>query len=132
VLLDESDLMIKVLLRLNSMGVRISLDDFGTGFSSLGYLRRFAVDKIKIDKSFVQGLADRRDCLAIVRAIVSLAGSLDISTTGEGVETQEEADRLRAEGCIEGQGWLFGKPMPAAEVSVLLAAATAKDATVAA
>ena len=98
------------------MGVRISLDDFGTGYSSLSYLRSFPFDKIKIDRSFVQRLASRDDSMAIVRAVTGLGRSLGIVTTAEGVETAEQLDLLRQEGCTQVQGYLFSKPRPAADV----------------
>ncbi|MDB5600227.1 MAG: diguanylate cyclase [Xanthobacteraceae bacterium] len=120
VLMDDTEMTLATLHNLRALGVRIALDDFGTGYSSLGYLNRFPFDKIKIDRSFVQDMAVRRDCLAIVRAIVSLAGSLDMITTAEGVETEDQLAQLRAEGCIEGQGYLFSRPVPAAAVSALL------------
>ena len=89
---------------LRRFGVRIALDDFGTGYSSLSYLRGFPFDKIKIDRSFVKDLAERRDCTAIVTAISSLARSLGIATTAEGVETAEQLDFLRAAGLHPGAG----------------------------
>ena len=91
----------------------ISLDDFGTGFSSLSLLRIFPFDKIKIDKSFVQQMESSEECLAIVRSIVGLARSLGMRTTAEGVETESLAEMLRAEGCAELQGYHFSRPMRA-------------------
>ena len=96
------------------------MDDFGTGYSSLSYLRSFPFDKIKIDRSFVRDLAERPDCAAIVRAISSLGRSLNISTTAEGVETMDQLDRLRDEGCTEVQGFLFSAARPASEIAGLL------------
>jgi EAL domain-containing protein (putative c-di-GMP-specific phosphodiesterase class I) len=121
VLLSENEANLDTLHRLRDLGVRISLDDFGTGYSSLSYLRSFPFDKIKIDQSFVRELAERPDCMAIIRAIAGLGASLGIATTAEGVETREQLDRLRAEGCTEVQGYLFSPPQPAAEVQRLLA-----------
>ncbi len=103
------------------MGVRIAMDDFGTGYSSLGYLRSFPFDKIKIDRSFIRDIESSADCKAIVRAVTSLGGHLGIATTAEGVETQAQLDQLRVEGCREVQGYLFSRPVPAAEVERLLA-----------
>jgi EAL domain-containing protein (putative c-di-GMP-specific phosphodiesterase class I) len=97
------------------------MDDFGTGYSSLSYLRSFPFDKIKIDRSFVKDLAQRPDCGAIVRAISGLGRSLNITTTAEGVETEDQLDWLRAEGCNEVQGFLFSAARPAAEIGKLLA-----------
>ena len=96
-----------------AIGASIVLDDFGTGYSSLGYLQMFPFDKIKIDRSFVQELASRSDCAAIVCAITGLARSLNIVTTAEGVETEEQYSLVRAAGCNHVQGYLFGKPGPA-------------------
>ena len=118
--LAETEVNLATLHQLRELGVRISMDDFGTGYSSLSYLRSFPFDKIKIDRSFVKDLADRPDCLAIVRAISGLGRSLNISTTAEGVETIEQLDRLRAEGCTEVQGFFFSAARPASEVASLL------------
>ena len=105
---------------LRQFGVRIALDDFGTGYSSLSYLRGFPFDKIKIDRSFVRDLAKRRDCTAIVTAISNLARSLGIATTAEGVETKEQLDFLRAQGCTQAQGFLFSPARPRADLAALL------------
>ncbi|MDF3812517.1 EAL domain-containing protein [Rhodopseudomonas sp. BAL398] len=118
--LAETEANLATLHQLRQLGVRISMDDFGTGYSSLSYLRSFPFDKIKIDRSFVQDLAQRPDCLAIVRAISGLGRSLKITTTAEGVETVDQLDWLRAEGCDEVQGFLFSAARPAAEIKALL------------
>ena len=94
----------------------IVLDDFGTGYSSLGYLRSFQFGKLKIDRSFIEGVAVRDDCEAIVRSIINLAHKLGIATTAEGVETLEQLQCLRALGCSEVQGYLFDRPRPVAEI----------------
>jgi predicted signal transduction protein with EAL and GGDEF domain len=120
-LLEKSSQVLATLHALRTLGVRISMDDFGTGYSSLSYLRSFPFDKIKIDRSFVKDLAERPDCVAIVRAISGLGRSLNITTTAEGVETIDQFDWLRAEGCNEVQGFLFSAARPAAEVAQLLA-----------
>jgi EAL domain-containing protein (putative c-di-GMP-specific phosphodiesterase class I) len=120
VLLGESDANLVTLHQLRALGVHISMDGFGTGYSSLSYLRSFPFDKIKIDQSFVRELAERPDCLAIIHAVAGLGTSLGITTTAEGVETQEQFDRLRAEGCVEMQGFLFSPPRPASEIAMLL------------
>ncbi len=100
--------------RLRGIGVRLVLDDFGKGYSSFGYLSRAQFSKIKIDRSFVAGAAEgERDCSAIVRAILALARGLDVETTAEGVETEREAAVMRALGCDQLQGYLFGRPVPA-------------------
>jgi EAL domain-containing protein (putative c-di-GMP-specific phosphodiesterase class I) len=109
------------LRHLRDLGIRISLDDFGTGFSSLSCLRSFPFDKIKIDQSFVRDLDSRPDSIAIVHAIVDLASALGMSVTAEGVETVEQLRMLRAESCTEVQGYLFSPPLPAAEIPALIA-----------
>lgn len=101
-------------------GVRIVLDDFGTGFSSLGYLLRFSFDKIKIDRSFIAGLPDRKDTEAIVRAIIDMGRSLGISITAEGVETAAQLDALRRKGCNEAQGYLISRPVSADDVAAVI------------
>ncbi|NWG26259.1 MAG: EAL domain-containing protein [Pseudorhodoplanes sp.] len=121
VLLVENASTLATLHQLRALGVRISMDDFGTGYSSLSYLRSFPFDKIKIDGTFVRGLAHDPDSRAIVRAVAGLGASLGMATTGEGVETREEADFLRREGCTEAQGYFFGKAMTATEVKAALA-----------
>ena len=115
VLLIDNESTVATLHQLRDLGVRISMDDFGIGYSSLNYLRKFPFDKIKIDRSFVQDLASSEDAKAIVRAITGLGASLGMTTTGEGVETQEMLDYLKEQGCTEGQGYFFGKPSPASE-----------------
>ena len=120
VLLAETESNLATLHQLRALGVRISMDDFGTGYSSLSYLRAFPFDKIKIDRTFVREIVDRPDCIAIVRAISGLGRSLGITTTAEGVETAEQLERLRIEGCTEVQGFLFSAARPAAELSELL------------
>jgi diguanylate cyclase (GGDEF)-like protein/PAS domain S-box-containing protein len=120
VLLGETEANLATLHQLRKIGVRISMDDFGTGYSSLSYLRSFPFDKIKIDRSFVSEMVGRPDCLAIIRAITGLGASLGIATTAEGVETPEQLESLRAEGCTEVQGFLFSPPRPAGELSALM------------
>jgi diguanylate cyclase (GGDEF)-like protein/PAS domain S-box-containing protein len=121
IFLAETDANLAILHQLRQLGVGISMDDFGTGYSSLSYLRSFPFDKIKIDRSFVKDLALRPDCGAIVRAISGLGRSLNITTTAEGVETEDQLDWLRAEGCNEVQGFLFSAARPASEIAKLLA-----------
>jgi len=116
VLLEKSDRNIRILNHLRALGVRISMDDFGTGYSSIGYLRSFPFDKIKIDQSFVRDVLVDAGSLAIVRAIAGLGVSFGMTTTAEGVETEEQMRCLNREGCIEVQGYLLSKPVPPAEV----------------
>jgi EAL domain-containing protein (putative c-di-GMP-specific phosphodiesterase class I) len=110
VLLNNSVATLAILHALRDRGIRISMDDFGTGYSSLSYLRSFPFDKIKIDQSFVRDVAAAGESSLIVRAIIGLSRSLGMQTTAEGVETEEQLARLRAEGCDEVQGYLFGMP----------------------
>jgi EAL domain-containing protein (putative c-di-GMP-specific phosphodiesterase class I) len=120
VLLQESDDTLAMLHQLRELGIRISMDDFGTGYSSLGYLRKFPFDKIKIDRSFIQDMPAEGDSLAIIRAVVAIGASLGINTTAEGVDTPEQFERLRVEGCTEVQGYFFSPPRPANEIGELL------------
>jgi diguanylate cyclase (GGDEF)-like protein len=120
VLLQNNDATLAVLHELRGLGVRISMDDFGTGYSSLSYLQSFPFDKIKIDQYFVRSLKDKPESIAIIRAVTSLGHSFGITTTAEGVETQEQLDLMRAEGCTEVQGYFFSKPMPTSEIPQLL------------
>jgi diguanylate cyclase (GGDEF)-like protein/PAS domain S-box-containing protein len=121
-LLEKSSQVLATLHALRALGVRISMDDFGTGYSSLSYLRSFPFDKIKIDRSFVQEVDANRDAQAIIRSIVSLGKGLGVIITAEGVETGAELSCLRAEGCHEGQGFLFSRARPHAEIMALLKA----------
>ncbi|HJU32711.1 MAG TPA: PAS-domain containing protein, partial [Hyphomicrobiaceae bacterium] len=119
-LLQDSDATLNMLYQLRSLGVRIAMDDFGTGYSSLSYLQAFPFDKIKIDRSFVKDIADGVGSLNIVRAVAAMASGLGMTTTAEGVETKEQMDTVRAEGCTELQGYLFCRPLPLAEVEPFL------------
>jgi EAL domain-containing protein (putative c-di-GMP-specific phosphodiesterase class I) len=127
-LLEKSSQVLATLHALRALGVRICMDDFGTGYSSLSYLRSFPFDKIKIDRSFVSDLAANPDAQAIIRSIVSLGKGLGVTITAEGVETEAELSCLRAEGCHEGQGFLFSRARPNAEIVVLLQAQRSADA----
>jgi diguanylate cyclase (GGDEF)-like protein len=127
-LLEKSAQVLATLHALRALGVRISMDDFGTGYSSLSYLRSFPFDKIKIDQSFVRDLGANREAQAIIRSIVSLGKGLGVIITAEGVETEAELSCLRAEGCHEGQGFLFSKARPNAEIVSLLKAQRGRDA----
>jgi diguanylate cyclase (GGDEF)-like protein len=120
VLLEKSERNISILNQLRELGARISMDDFGTGYSSIGYLRSFPFDKIKIDQSFVRDLLVDEGSLAIVRAIASLGVSFGMTTTAEGVETEEQMRCLNLEGCVEVQGYLYSKPVPTSGIAKVL------------
>lgn len=107
--------------RLHELGVRFSIDDFGTGYSSLSYLKRFPIDHVKIDRSFIRDLVTDPEDAAIINAIIKMAASLQMAPVAEGVETAEQRDYLRRHDCTLMQGYLFGKPMPASEFERLLA-----------
>ncbi|MCC0807216.1 EAL domain-containing protein [Methylobacterium sp. W2] len=111
VLMQDAEVVIASLHRLRAIGVLIALDDFGTGYSSLSYLRRFPFDKIKIDRAFIRDIADP-DAAAIVRAVVSIGERLGMGIVAEGVETVEQLDLVRQEGCTQVQGFLFSPPLP--------------------
>jgi diguanylate cyclase (GGDEF)-like protein len=117
---DDQD-NLATLQALRDLGVRIALDDFGVGHSSLSDLRAFRFDKIKIDQSFVRDIAQRADCAAIVASIASLGRSLGADTTAEGVETAAQAELVRAAGCTQAQGYLYSRPLSAAGIAALLA-----------
>jgi len=116
VLIRDDEAALAVLHQLRAIGVRIALDDFGTGYSSLSYLQRFPFDKIKIDRCFVDHIAEPNGSSSIVQAVVSLAAARRMKTTAEGVETDEQRRLLRALGCTEMQGYLFSKARPVAEI----------------
>jgi diguanylate cyclase (GGDEF)-like protein len=119
ILLQDTETTLSMLYRLRELGVRIAMDDFGTGYSSLSYLQSFPFDKIKIDRSFVRDIAESSGSLNIVRAVAALAKGLGMTATAEGVETAQQLDTVRAEGCTEMQGYLFSRPLPAHEVEKL-------------
>jgi EAL domain-containing protein (putative c-di-GMP-specific phosphodiesterase class I) len=115
---EETVLTLK---KLKALGVQVSIDDFGTGYSSLNYLKRFPVDSLKIDKSFVDGIADDPNDAAIVIAIIAMAHSMGLGVIAEGVETQEQLEFLKLHHCNEVQGFLLGRPMPSEQIGKLLA-----------
>ncbi|MDB5508285.1 MAG: diguanylate cyclase/phosphodiesterase [Hyphomicrobiales bacterium] len=120
VLLQDTNSTLDTLHRLRALGVRIAMDDFGTGYSSLSYLRAFPFDKVKIDQSFIREMSTDKEAAAIVRAVIGLGISLGISMTAEGVETEEQLQGLRNEGCTELQGFLISRPIPSADVAEFL------------
>ena len=122
VLIGDDEAALAVLHQLRNLGVRIALDDFGTGYSSLSYLQRFPFDKIKIDRSFVKDVAKADGSLAIAQAVISIAKSRNMTTTAEGVETEDQSTLLRALGCTEMQGFLFSPAVPAADFLRLMLA----------
>ena len=119
VLLADTEATLAVLHQLRGLGVRIAMDDFGTGYSSLSYLQTFPFDRIKIDRSFVKGVAEDIGSLNIVRAVAALAKGIGMATTAEGVETQEQLDAVKAEGCTEMQGFLFSRALPSRDIERL-------------
>ena len=120
--LIDDDETLQILHELRAIGVRIVLDDFGTGYSSLSSLRRFPFDKIKIDRSFISDLSTPEGSSALIKAVVAIASERNIATTAEGVETDEQREKLCELGCIEMQGFLFSRPKPAADLRALMGA----------
>jgi EAL domain-containing protein (putative c-di-GMP-specific phosphodiesterase class I) len=120
ILMSDSQSVLPLLHALNAIGVRISVDDFGTGYSSLAYLKRFPLHHLKVDRTFVAGLPDNRDSVAITQAVVAMAHSLGMRVTAEGVETPEQASFLRSLRCERQQGYLFGRPVSAQACAALL------------
>lgn len=119
-LMADIERSVKTLKQLRELGIWLALDDFGTGYSSLNYLKRFPVNMLKIDRSFVQDVTSNPDSAAITDAIIALAKSLRLNITAEGVETQEQLDYLRMRGCDEGQGFYFSRPVPADIIAPML------------
>ena len=118
--MDDAEMTVTALTALNGMGLALAIDDFGTGYSSLSYLKRFPVSYLKIDQTFVRGIPADHDDMAIVRTIIAMAKNLGLRTIAEGVETPEQLAFLTAEGCDEGQGYLFSRPLPADELVRIL------------
>jgi diguanylate cyclase (GGDEF)-like protein len=129
VLIRDDEAALSILHQLRAIGVRIALDDFGTGYSSLSYLQRFPFDKIKIDRCFVNDIAEPNGSSSIVQAVVNIAAARHMTTTAEGVETQQQMELLRALGCAEMQGYLFSPAKPAADIKQLfLCGSTRREA----
>ncbi len=132
VVMHDAPATLAKLEALKALGIQLAIDDFGTGYSSLGYLKRFPVDTLKIDRSFVKGIGTNVEDGAIVRAVITVAKSLNLSVTAEGIETAEQLDHLRALGCDHGQGYFFAKPMPSDRVPSLFRAPSPLGAATAA
>jgi EAL domain-containing protein (putative c-di-GMP-specific phosphodiesterase class I) len=122
-MMENAESSADVLRQLQAMGVSVAIDDFGTGYSSLSYLKRLPIDTVKLDRSFVNGATSDPNDAALVMAIITLAHNLKLKVVAEGIETEEQKSFLRLLRCDEGQGYLFGKPMPADLLESRLAAA---------
>ena len=118
--MSDVDRTASQLRQLREMGVHVSIDDFGTGYSSLNYLKKLPIERLKIDKSFIRDIAHDPDDRAIISAVTSMARKMGIRTVAEGVETEEQLAFLRSAECDEAQGFLFSRPLPAAEFRVLI------------
>jgi EAL domain-containing protein (putative c-di-GMP-specific phosphodiesterase class I) len=123
-LFADIDLARSIVTSLKNQGIRLALDDFGTGFSSLSHLRSLPFDMIKIDRSFVGNIHRNKESMAIIRAVTTLAGALSVPVCVEGIESETVFDAVSMLGCAVGQGWYFGKPMPAEQARELLEART--------
>ncbi|MBW2274303.1 MAG: EAL domain-containing protein [Deltaproteobacteria bacterium] len=119
-IMQDDDVTLEAFRELDEMGVGLALDDFGTGYSSLSYLRRFPISRVKIDRSFVNGVPDNKDDTILVAAVIAMARSLGLAVVAEGVETREQADFLRDSGCDELQGYLFSPAVPAEDFARFL------------
>jgi diguanylate cyclase (GGDEF)-like protein len=119
--MHDPDLAISILREVKERGVQLAIDDFGTGYSSLSHLKRFPIDALKIDRSFIKDIPTDRDSMAIARAITAMGGSLDLKVIAEGIETEGQLAFVREHGCDEAQGYLFSRPVPVAEMSAFFA-----------
>lgn len=131
-LMADIERSVKTLKQLRELGIWLALDDFGTGYSSLNYLKRFPVNMLKIDQSFVKDVMSNPDSAAVTNAIIALAKSLRLNITAEGVETQEQLDYLKMQGCHEGQGFYFSCPVPADIIAPMLQKSSQQMETIAA
>jgi diguanylate cyclase (GGDEF)-like protein len=121
-LMDDTTAVLSMLGQIKQLGIKVSMDDFGTGYSSLSYLQKFPFDKIKIDQSFIRSLETNADSAAIVRAVTALGESLGMTTIAEGVETENQLNQIARDGCRQVQGYLTGRPLPAADAQALIEA----------
>ncbi|OIR06070.1 phytochrome-like protein cph2 [mine drainage metagenome] len=119
ILLHDMDVVMKTLHELKEIGIKLSIDDFGTGYSSLSYLKRLAVNKLKIDKSFVRNMVEDPEDTAIVKAIIQLGHTLQLTVIAEGVETDAQLSLLKSLGCDQIQGYLISRPLAAEEFIML-------------
>jgi len=119
-MLEDSKLILDTLLELKDMGILLSIDDFGTGYSSLSYLRRFPIDFLKIDQSFVQGLNLDSGDDSLIKAIIAMGQSLNLTIISEGVETEDQFNFLQSHNCDQVQGYYFSKAVPAEQISLIL------------
>jgi EAL domain-containing protein (putative c-di-GMP-specific phosphodiesterase class I) len=119
-MMEDTESILKLLMRIKSLGIRLAIDDFGTGYSSLSYLQQFPIDILKIDRSFVDGIESSQQKNAVARTIINLSGTLQLSTIAEGVEKTEQAEILRELGCDYGQGYFFARPVPIEQFEELL------------
>ena len=126
-MMHDAERTLDMLGQLKAMGIQIVIDDFGIGYSSLSSLKRFPVDSVKIDRSFVSGINARGGDTAIISAVVQLAQALDLRVVAEGVESEDQLRLLRRENCFHGQGFLFARPMGAADFQAFLTAGSASD-----
>ncbi|MGI8549248.1 MAG: EAL domain-containing protein [Dehalococcoidia bacterium] len=118
--MQDVETTVIMLQALRELGVRVAIDDFGTGYSSMSYLRRFLVDTLKVDQSFIRGIAYDTGSLSIVQAVVTLADALGLDVTAEGIETEKQLRLLRLLRCPRAQGYYFARPLPADALAVLL------------
>jgi EAL domain-containing protein (putative c-di-GMP-specific phosphodiesterase class I) len=131
-IMQDAGVVASRLHALKAIGVRVAIDDFGTGYSSLAYLRQFPVDALKIDRSFVAGLASSKEAAPLVHTLVRLGKMLGLQTIAEGIEDEEQLLALRREGCDSGQGFLYSRPLPVQDVPAFLRAAMQRSAVTAA
>jgi EAL domain-containing protein (putative c-di-GMP-specific phosphodiesterase class I) len=116
----DADATVAVLSELKALGVRIAIDDFGTGYSSLSYLRQFPVDELKIDRSFINAMADSPGAVELIRSVVDLGKALGLTTLAEGIESRAQFDRLQEQGCDSGQGFMFARPLDPSALAAYL------------